>query len=163
VSGGSKWFFITERIDIRCVLPHVIIALAAFLVFAGTLTHGFVWDDEDVIYHARSIVEEEGPAGLLKAPFTADQDEGAGNSGYYRPVSLLSMWLNDPFSQPSPFIIFSMSSSTLSTASWFSSFFVMSSGKKPELFSAALSLRFTRSTPNRWHGSQGEPTCWPPF
>ena len=81
----------------------LLIALAAFLLFSGTLGHDFVWDDEGIIHSTRGLVEEKGVASLLTAPFVAGKDESPEDSGYYRPVSLISMWVNDPVGQPSPF------------------------------------------------------------
>jgi len=81
----------------------LIIAIAAFIVFAGTLTQDFVWDDKHIVYETRKVVEEEGPVGLTTVPFIAARDDASGTSGYYRPVSLISMWINDPAGLPSPF------------------------------------------------------------
>ncbi len=104
MSKVSEQFSMPKLADLRGLLPYFVIALAAFFSFAGTLTHDFVWDDEDVIYHARSVVQEKGPAGLAQVPFTALPDDRSENSGYYRPVSLFSMWIIDPFGKPSPFL-----------------------------------------------------------
>jgi tetratricopeptide (TPR) repeat protein len=82
----------------------LIIAVSAFLVFAGTLAHDLVWDDEDVIYHAREVVDDRGLAGLTLVPFTARPDDQSEVSGYYRPITLITMWANDPVGKPSPFL-----------------------------------------------------------
>ena len=81
----------------------LLIALAAFLLFSGTLGHDFVWDDAGIVNSTRELVKEKGAASLLTAPFVAGKDESPEASGYYRPVSLISMWVNDPVGRPSPF------------------------------------------------------------
>ncbi len=82
----------------------VTVFLVAVLVFSGTLGHDLVWDDEHIIRYARELAEDSGPAALLTAPFTTRTDYSADNTGYYRPVSFLSMWINDPVGEPSPLL-----------------------------------------------------------
>jgi len=85
-------------------LGPLVISLMALVSFAGTLTHDFVWDDRDLVDYARSVVEEKGPLALAGVPFfPVDEEETAGRE-YYRPVSLISFWVNDPFGQPDPFL-----------------------------------------------------------
>lgn len=78
--------------------------LAGFLVFSSTLGYEFVWDDVHIVSYTREIVEGSGPASLLTAPFIARPDDPSDTSGYYRPISFLSMWVNDPVGQPTPFL-----------------------------------------------------------
>jgi tetratricopeptide (TPR) repeat protein len=100
----SGWLSLQGSVGFRDLYPYLVIAVAAFLVFGGTLAHDLVWDDEDVIYHAREVVNERGLAGLGRVAFTARPDAKSEKSGYYRPVSLISMWVNDPVGRPSPFL-----------------------------------------------------------
>ena len=79
-----------------------IIALAAFLVFSGTLGHQLVWDDEPIIRYTRTAVKDGGMAALAIVPFSTGLDGAGVLSGYYRPVSLISMWINSPTGEPSP-------------------------------------------------------------
>ncbi|MDO9694345.1 MAG: tetratricopeptide repeat protein [Candidatus Latescibacteria bacterium] len=64
-----------------------IVALAAALVYAGTLGHALVWDDANVLAGMREAAAR-GPGALLGAEFLAD-------TGYHRPVVLLSLRLDD--------------------------------------------------------------------
>jgi len=80
-----------------------LIALCAFLVFSGTLGHKLVWDDIPVVLYAQKVVEEGGVGNLLTAPFAMGVQGLDNPTGYYRPVSLISMWVNSPFEEPSPF------------------------------------------------------------
>ncbi|UCG38874.1 MAG: glycosyltransferase family 39 protein, partial [bacterium] len=77
-------------------------ALAALIVFAGTVTHRFVWDDRHIIQHTRQVVRDRGPAALALVTFTERPGERPESSGYFRPVSLVSMWVNDPVGEASP-------------------------------------------------------------
>jgi tetratricopeptide (TPR) repeat protein len=63
------------------------VALAAALVYAGTLGHALVWDDANVLAGMREAAAR-GAGALLGAEFLAD-------TGYHRPVVLLSLRLDD--------------------------------------------------------------------
>jgi tetratricopeptide (TPR) repeat protein len=78
--------------------------LAAVLVFSGTLGHDLVWDDVHIIHYGHQVIRDTGPVGLLTTPFIARPDDPSDSSGYYRPVSFISMWINDPVGEPSPFL-----------------------------------------------------------
>ena len=75
----------------RSRLPVLSVALAAFVVYAGTLGHALVWDDPALVARAAALVEDGGLGALLSAEFVLDplSDE---ELGYYRPVVLLSLW-----------------------------------------------------------------------
>jgi tetratricopeptide (TPR) repeat protein len=81
-----------------------IIAILAFLIFAGSLNHDLVWDDHHIINYTRQVADEKGPAGLLSVPFMEFYEGSPESTMYYRPVVLFSMWANDPQDQPSPFL-----------------------------------------------------------
>lgn len=81
-----------------------VVAILAFLLFAGSLNYDFVWDDQHIIHYTRQIAGEKGPAGLLSVPFMESYKDRPGSIQYYRPVVLLSMWANDFLEQPSPFL-----------------------------------------------------------
>jgi tetratricopeptide (TPR) repeat protein len=80
-----------------------IVFIVALATFAGTLGHDFVWDDQHLVHYSRQVVARSGPAGLWAVPFLADPDEPADTSGYYRPLSFFSMWVNDLGEEPEPF------------------------------------------------------------
>jgi tetratricopeptide (TPR) repeat protein len=84
-------------------LAVVLIVLSAFLVFSGTLGHELVWDDQPIIRYARMAVEDEGITALALVPFSTGLEGSGELSGYYRPVSLISMWINSPTGEPLPF------------------------------------------------------------
>jgi len=95
-TGTSRWSGDIGSLQV------VVLALAAFLVFSGTLGHQLVWDDEPVIRYARTAVEDGGVASLALVPFSTGLEGSGELSGYYRPVSLVSMWINSPTGVPSP-------------------------------------------------------------
>lgn len=64
-----------------------LVALAAALVYTGTLGHALVWDDANVLAGVREAAAR-GAGALLGAEFLAD-------TGYHRPVVLLSLRLDD--------------------------------------------------------------------
>jgi len=64
-----------------------LVALAAALVYAGTLGHALVWDDANVLAGVREAAAR-GAGALLGAEFLAD-------TGYHRPVVLLSLRIDD--------------------------------------------------------------------
>lgn len=74
----------------RFPLP-AIPALAAFLVYARTLSFGLVWDDPKLLSWIAAVVSDGGLSGLLRADFRLG---AAMPMGYYRPVVLLSLWLD---------------------------------------------------------------------
>lgn len=69
----------------------ILILLAAalsLLPYVGTLDHGFVWDDHELIGNNRALLGHPLPS--LLQPFTL----GAEKSSYYRPVVILSLALD---------------------------------------------------------------------
>ncbi len=64
-----------------------LVALAAALVYAGALGHALVWDDANVLAGVRGAAAR-GAGALLGAEFLAD-------TGYHRPVVLLSLRIDD--------------------------------------------------------------------
>jgi len=81
----------------------VLIALSAFLVFSPTLGHELVWDDIPIVLYAQKVVEEGGIGALVQAPFAIGVQGLDNPTGYYRPVSLISMWISSSLDEPSPF------------------------------------------------------------
>jgi len=81
----------------------VLIALSAFLVFSGTLGHELVWDDESFIRYSRELVDLGGINALATAEFKPDLTEDYG-PGYYRPVSLASLWFDQHVGGSSPWV-----------------------------------------------------------
>jgi hypothetical protein len=63
----------------------VLVALCAFAVYAGTLTHELVWDDHILLAKARTT----GFPALLHEEFPKE------GSGCYHPLVLASLWLDD--------------------------------------------------------------------
>jgi len=72
----------------RLPLQATIVALVAFGVFAATLPHELVWDDHSLI---ALIDSHSSLADLLRAEFQMEPDV---HMGYYRPVVLLSLWVD---------------------------------------------------------------------
>lgn len=66
-------------------------ALVAFLVFAPTLDYPLVWDDVPLTWRAASPPGGGGLAAVLTQEF---QLERGVPTGYYRPVVMLSLWLD---------------------------------------------------------------------
>ncbi len=70
-------------------LAPLAVFLLAVVLYAGTLFYGFVWDDMLILTHMTEAWENRGLAGLL----SADYGYLGRAVGYWRPVTLLSMWL----------------------------------------------------------------------
>lgn len=77
----------------RVFLLIFLVSCLAFSVYAGTLTHELVWDDKGVLGYVDSITGREGFPALFTSPFATHEEEGY-VSGYYRPVSMWSLWLD---------------------------------------------------------------------
>ena len=73
-----------------------LVALTAALVYAGTLGHALVWDDADVLAGMRGAAEI-GWGALLGVEFLPD-------TGYHRPVVLLSLYADDFLGGGAPFM-----------------------------------------------------------
>jgi tetratricopeptide (TPR) repeat protein len=71
--------------------PALIVAAAAFAVYAPTLAFSLVWDDPMLVDLVSSTYRTSGLAGLLAAEFTLIPGESL---GYYRPLVLLSLWID---------------------------------------------------------------------
>jgi len=79
-----------------------IVALS-ILTYAGTLSHELVWDDLEVLRYIDSIVQEDGLSALVTCQFATHIEEGY-VSGYYRPVTVASLWFDSILSPFIPFI-----------------------------------------------------------
>ncbi len=66
--------------------------LLAVLVYSGSLSHALVWDDPLLLDHVRELRQQGGWSALLTAGFRLSEDV---DLGYYRPVVLLSLALDD--------------------------------------------------------------------
>lgn len=73
-----------------------LVAAVAALVYAGTLGHALVWDDANVLAGVRAAAAR-GAGALLGAEFLPD-------TGYHRPVVLLSLRLDDLLGGGSPLL-----------------------------------------------------------
>lgn len=71
----------------------LVVFLCAFLMFAGTLGHDLVWDDERFIQYAEDVVTEGGVLALVTSEFRPNASDGP-NTAYFRPISLASLWLD---------------------------------------------------------------------
>jgi tetratricopeptide (TPR) repeat protein len=69
----------------------LLLALLAFGVYARTLSYELVWDDPQLLTLVAARVQQGGLAGLLSSRFEFGADQP---KTYYRPVVLLSLWLN---------------------------------------------------------------------
>lgn len=65
------------------------IALLAVALYGQTLGFEFVWDDHDLLRNMELAYRDGGVAGVLLAPFRILPDVP---TGYYRPVTYLSLW-----------------------------------------------------------------------
>ncbi len=78
----------------------LLVFLAAALLFARTLSFDLVWDDPLLLERVRSAVAQGGLPGLLRAEFRLGESEAM---GYYRPVVLVSLWLDAHLPGPPAF------------------------------------------------------------
>lgn len=69
----------------------LLVLAAAAAVYAGTLGHALVWDDVLLREYVAETVRDAGLRGLLLAEFALRVGE---STGYYRPLVLLSLWLD---------------------------------------------------------------------
>lgn len=76
--------------------------ICAFLVFAGTLGHELVWDDTYFIGYSTEVAEKGGFRALASAEFKSDMTKESA-TGYYRPIILMSFWIDDMLGASSPF------------------------------------------------------------
>jgi protein O-mannosyl-transferase len=74
--------------------------LLALAAYAGTLSFGFVWDDGLILNHMRQAGEGGGLAGVLSAGYGYPGQQ----FGYWRPVTMLSLWLTHLAAPGSPFL-----------------------------------------------------------
>jgi Flp pilus assembly protein TadD len=70
----------------RCAL---LVLFAAFAVYAPSLANDLVWDDSDLISLVGSMAREGGLPGLFRSEMNLGM-----KTGYYRPVTLASLWLD---------------------------------------------------------------------
>lgn len=83
-----------------------LIAMASIVPYLASLGGDFVWDDSDLIQNNEVISQVGNPGQLLDRPF-GPSNPGL-TTGYYRPVSSLSFWMNSALSDslsPSSFRI----------------------------------------------------------
>ncbi len=73
--------------------------LAVLAVYGQTLAFPFVWDDPGLLAHVREAARRGGAAGLLSADYGYTHEQ----VGYWRPVTTLSLWLDDLLT-PSPWV-----------------------------------------------------------
>ena len=73
-----------------------ITALVAFGIFAATLPYELVWDDNSLLAW---VTNQESLGALLRAEFQMKPDE---HMGYYRPVVLLSLWVDSRLGEVIP-------------------------------------------------------------
>jgi len=78
-----------------------LLCVVAFGIYAGTLTHSLLEDDPLLVEYVSGLVEERGVAGLLSADF---RQNPLLPLGYYRPVILLSFYVDLVLSGGSPFL-----------------------------------------------------------
>jgi len=72
----------------------VLVALAAFTVFAGALSHPPVWDDIGIVRYVENIYRDRGLAGVVQSEWRIDA-AAPETGGFYRPVVLLSLWADN--------------------------------------------------------------------
>ena len=82
-------------------------------MFAGTLGHDLVWDDERFIQYAEDMVTEGGVLALVTSEFRPDASDGP-NTAYLRPISLASMWLDKHLGADST-VVFHLTNALLHT------------------------------------------------
>lgn len=69
----------------------LLLCAAAAVPFARTLRHDLVWDDRYLVADVETLAAQGGLAAVAAAPFLPEQNEP---DNYYRPVVLLSLWLD---------------------------------------------------------------------
>ena len=79
-----------------------LVAIVSFLLYAPSLTYQLVWDDPLLIDGAQAIVAREGVVGLLYSEFHLETG-GQTSLGYFRPVVLVSLWIDHRLSAFLPF------------------------------------------------------------
>lgn len=73
----------------RFIYQYSLIAVLLIIAFGNTLTHGFVWDDNEI------IVQNPLLQSLASIPrFFLLEDVAAGPTGYYRPITYISFTLD---------------------------------------------------------------------
>ena len=86
----------------RAFLPVFLVSCLSFAVYATTLTHGLLWDDNGVLDHIKTVTGEGGFPALFTSRFATHVEEGY-VSGYYRPVSMWSLNLDSFYVRFLPF------------------------------------------------------------
>ncbi|HWR97088.1 MAG TPA: tetratricopeptide repeat protein [Candidatus Methanoperedens sp.] len=76
--------------------------LAAILAYSGSLGHQFVMEDQSLVNYVKTILTERGFLSLLSADFRLSSD--GGSMGYYRPVVLMSLWLDSQIAAVFPHV-----------------------------------------------------------
>jgi tetratricopeptide (TPR) repeat protein len=76
---------------VSALAPTLLLGLAAFLAYARTLGFDLVWDDPLLLQAIREKLQAGGVPRLLTAEF---EFRSALALGFYRPLSLLSLWLD---------------------------------------------------------------------
>lgn len=76
--------------DILVIAAVVVLAVTAY---ASTLTHELVWDDIEIAKYIDTIVQDGGLSALVTSQFATHIEEGY-VSGYYRPVTVISLWFD---------------------------------------------------------------------
>lgn len=69
----------------------VLLCIAALAPFARTLGHALVWDDHYLVADVEALAARGGLAAVVGAPFLPEQNDP---DNFYRPVVLLSLWLD---------------------------------------------------------------------
>jgi hypothetical protein len=91
-----------DSVNTGSVLFAAAACLIALAVYAGTLTHELVWDDTGVLEHIGSITEKGGLKAVFTSQFATHVEEGY-VSGFYRPVPMISLWLDTMYATLFPF------------------------------------------------------------
>ncbi len=86
---------------LRKALMMTALAVVAFAVFASTLTHEFVWDDEHLILLDQRLTDDSSWTEMFQVDFFYHHDDKV-KYGYYRPVVTLSYLLDSKIYGRSP-------------------------------------------------------------
>jgi tetratricopeptide (TPR) repeat protein len=79
------------------IIPFVL----SIIIFLPTVNHELVWDDVSLVHYTKELYDTEGIKGLVSSEFVANPDLPE-SPGYYRPLVLLSLWLDSRWVSFSP-------------------------------------------------------------
>ena len=97
--GGTSECFSLPLLKRNDLIIGLVVALTAFLVYANSLANGFAWDDSNIIVSNRLL---HGSPWELFGNIDSARIEA---TPFYRPVTMLSFWLEGRLHGQNPFLM----------------------------------------------------------